>query len=276
MEISTAGFHLATRNQSRAWTGNYLCAGVKAISMDLIHQGGNADIRLRVSLFGPGGMFSSIDRTPPLGDQLDWTRHSFGLTARDLVHVSGGTGRLEDTLRQVTKLLIRHDAPTPSAPGTHPPHVTASVGIDNITAVLRDYDVAWTLGNQENIAYRLEQIEPAHIALGELGKENPTLFLILGQRYQVTVNNPDAHPFELIVKGPGMKGDDVLLSMQAGVTAPFESDASVDWQDTGNGTVSFTLSNALWSALQDADHQSFGYRCAIHSENMRGDIAIIE
>jgi len=276
LEISTTGFHLATRNQSRAWTGDYLCAGVKAISMDLIHLSGNTDIHLRLSLFGPGGMFATIERTPTLRDQPDWARYSFGLTARDLVHVAGGTGRLEDTLRQVTRILIRHDAPTPSAPGRHPPHVTASVGIDNISAILRDYDVTWTLGNQGNAAYRLDLIEPAHIALGELGSENSVLFLVLGQRYQVTIDNPDAHPFELIAKGPDMRGDDVLLSMQAGVSAPSESDASVEWHDTGTGTVSFTLSKDLWSALQGADHQSPGYRCAIHSETMRGDIALTE
>lgn len=276
MEISTDGFHLATRNQSRAWTGNYLVVGVKAISMDLIHLSGHSDLRLRISLFGPGGMFATVERTPPLGDQLDWTRYTFGLTASDLVHVSGGTGRLEDTLSQVTRILIRHDSPIASAPGRHPPHVIASVGIDNITAILRDYDVAWTLGNQGINAYRLELIEPAHIALGELGDENPTLSLSLGQRYQITIENPNAHPFELIAKGADANGDEVLLSMKAGIDAPFAADESVEWRDTGTGTVAFTLTNELWASLQGTEQQSPGYRCGVHRQTMRGGLVLSE
>jgi hypothetical protein len=276
MEISTTGFHLATRNQSRAWTGDYLCAGVKAISMDLIHLSGNTDLRLRISLFGPGGMFSTIDRTPPLGDQIGWTHHIFGLTAEDLVYVSGGTGRLEDTLRQVSKVLIRHDSPMPSAPGRHPPHVRASVGIDNIAAILRDYDVGWTLSNRGNDAYRLDLIEPAHVALGELDGENPALFLTLGQRYQVTIDAWETHPFELIAKGLSANGDEVLLSMNPGIDAAFEADESVEWRDTGTGTVTFTLTNDLWAALQGTGEQSPGYRCAVHRVTMRGDLLLME
>jgi len=276
MEISTNGFHLATRNQSRAWTGDYLSVGVKAISLDLIHLSGNTDLRLRVSLFGPGGTFATTERTPPLGDQADWTRHTFGLTAQDLVHVSGGTGQLEDTLSQVTRVLIRHDRATPSPSGSHPPHVRASVGIDNITAILRDYDVAWTFGNRGIAAYRLDLVEPAHIPLGALGGENPMLFLTPGRRYQVTIENPDAHPFELIAKGPTANEDEVLLSMQAGLITPFENDEAVDWRDTGTGTVAFTLTNDLWSALQGADNQSPGYRCAIHRQTMRGALVPLE
>ena len=56
----------------------------------------------------------------------------------DLTHVTGsvkvpdGTGVLQDTLANVTKLLIRHDRPVPTVPGVHPPHITATLGIDNI------------------------------------------------------------------------------------------------------------------------------------------------
>jgi hypothetical protein len=276
MVISTNGFHLATRNQSRAWTGDYLSVGVKAISVDLIHLTGNVDVRLQLSLFGPGGMFATVERTQPLHAQTGWFRHTFGLTARDLVHVADGTGRLEDTLRQVTRILIRHDTATPSPPRSHPPHIAASVGIDNITAVLRDYDVAWTFGHRDSAAYRLDRIEPAHTPLGVRGGENPWMILVIGQRYQVTVIDPELHPFELIARGPAADEDFVFLSMKAGVDALMENNALVDWADTGGGTVAFTLTQDLWSALQGADHQSPGYRCGIHSQTMRGDLALSE
>ena len=47
----------------------------------------------------------------------------------------GGTGNLNDTLANVRTLLIRHDRAQPTPPGTHPPHITARLGIDNIQAV---------------------------------------------------------------------------------------------------------------------------------------------
>jgi hypothetical protein len=49
--------------------------------------------------------------------------------------VTGGTGDLTDTLTAVRKLLIRHDRAEPTIPGDHPPHITATIGIDNIHPV---------------------------------------------------------------------------------------------------------------------------------------------
>ncbi len=49
--------------------------------------------------------------------------------------MTGGTGDLTDTLTAVRKLLIRHDRAEPTIPGDHPPHITATIGIDNIHPV---------------------------------------------------------------------------------------------------------------------------------------------
>jgi len=276
LEISTNGFHLATRNQSRAWTGNYQLAGVKALSMDLIQLGGNADVRLRLALFGPGGMFATAERTGPLNERAGWMHHTFHLGIQDLVHVSGGTGVLADTLSRVETVLIRHDAAIPALPGHHPPHITATAGIDNIRAVLRDYDAAWELGTRGSDAYVLVEIDPSHILLGELNGENPNLALIVGQRYQVTVEDLEGHPLEIIAKGPSPDGDRILLSMQPNVEALFENDMEVDWYDPGNGSATFTLTPDLWLALQGNENQSPGYRCALHPQTMRGDVTIAE
>ncbi len=65
-----------------------------------------------------------------------WNTYTFGLTASDLVHVSGGTINLSDTLSTVNRIQIRHDydAP-PTPPGSHPEHVHGTLGIDNIHAL---------------------------------------------------------------------------------------------------------------------------------------------
>lgn len=276
MEISTNRFHLATRNMSRAWTGDYLSVGVKAISMDLNHLRGNSDVRLRLMLFGPGGTFATALRTEPLNEHQGWFRHTFHLGIFDMIHVAGGTGVLEDTLSNVTTVLVRHDAAIPAPPGQHPPHIRAAVGIDNIQAVLREYDVAWEFDSQDTDAYVLAEVEPSHIPLGEIDAANPTLDLVKGQRYQIALYDPGTHPIELIAKGASPDEDLLLLSMSPGVFGTFEDDEDVDWLDQGDGTVAFTLTSDLWAAMQGQDHQSPGYRSALHPETMRGDFVITE
>jgi hypothetical protein len=134
LRISTSGFHLGTRNEQQ-WKGDYLAARVEAIQLYAKDIDPDSDeIRLRILLFGPGGTFASINRTDPIpGDS--WQSYVFGVTAADLTHVEGGTGTLEDTLANVEKLLIRHDRQTPTLPGSHPPHIEATLGLDNITVI---------------------------------------------------------------------------------------------------------------------------------------------
>ncbi len=129
---SAFGYHMATRNSDQ-WSGDYLAAGIRAIELDANHISGIEFVALRVGLVGPGGFFSSIDPTP-IAPGL-WNHYEFGLTASDLVHVDGGTGNLADTLSAVEKLLLRHDvAALPTGRGSHPEHITGTMGFDNITA----------------------------------------------------------------------------------------------------------------------------------------------
>lgn len=105
LETSIEEFHLGTKNDD-AWSGDYLAAGVTAIRMDLNHlQPVNEDLRIRIVIFGPGGTFATVNRTPTLL-QSQWSTHIFGLAVNDMIHVEGGTGILDDTLRDVTTLLI--------------------------------------------------------------------------------------------------------------------------------------------------------------------------
>ena len=53
-------------------------------------------------------------------------------------------------------------------------------------------------------------------SLVPFGRENPTLLLSVGKRYQVQVVNHTAYPLELVAKGASPARDRVLLSMGTG------------------------------------------------------------
>ncbi len=80
-----------------------------------------------------------------------------------------------------------------------------------------------------------------------------------------------AHPSEVLAKAPTATRDIVLLSM--GGSGAFESDPDVGWQDDGQGTVTFTLTQGLFEAMIEGEHVS-GYRCLPHLFSTRGDFAV--
>ncbi|MHC4487367.1 MAG: hypothetical protein ACYS4T_19575, partial [Planctomycetota bacterium] len=141
-------FHLGTKNTT-TWSGDYLTVGIKTIEMDvntISITSGPANLSLRIMLLGPGGAFSSKDPITIITEG-GWQHIEFGLTRSDLVRTFGsgatyadpgpGIDDLTETLRNVGTLLIRHDpAPSPTPVGLHPQHILATLGIDNITAVL--------------------------------------------------------------------------------------------------------------------------------------------
>ncbi len=138
-------------------------------------------------------------------------------------------------------------------------------------ASAQSYDVAWTFGDVGIESYRLDAFTPQDIEFAALGSEDPTLPLELGKRYQVTITDFSFHPFAVIAKGASAGGDDVLLSMST--NAPFESDPEVAWTDDGQGTVAFTLTEALYQAMIEGGRNP-GYRCETHRTTMRGDFTV--
>ncbi len=280
-------FHLGTKNETN-WSGNYLKAGVTAIRLDVKTDSidvGPENLSLRIVLFGPGGAFSSREPVTVITED-GWQSVEFGLTRSDLERVFAAGSyadpgleidNLTETLRSVDILLIRHDPGlAPSLPGSHAGHIEATLGIDNITAVLGPapaYDVAWTFDNTADGAYVLNYQEPANSLPGEVGVENPTFLLYPGERYQITVLDPASHPFELIAKGAEPAQDEVLLSAVDGVTGRSEDDPDVAWIDNGSGTVTFTLTDRLYRAMR-AGGKRPGYRCGIHPSQMRGDFQV--
>ncbi len=147
----------------------------------------------------------------------------------------------------------------------------AATALAPALAPAQEIHVAWTFGDVGIQSYRLDAFVPEDIEFASLGSENPTLPLELGRRYQVAVTDYSFHPFEIIAKGGSASEDNVLLSMT--VEGPFESDPDVAWEDDGQGTVAFTLTEALYQAMVQGGRDP-GYRCRTHPTTMRGDFTI--
>lgn len=115
-------------------------------------------------------------------------------------------------------------------------------------------------------AFDFTAVEPvAYAAILGSASDNQTLTLTSGWRYEIVNTAAGSHPFELIHRGTGPSNDQVLLSQAA--AGSLETDASIGWQGNGTATIRFTLSPSLAAALS-------GYRCAIHSSVMRGNVVI--
>jgi hypothetical protein len=127
--------------------------------------------------------------------------------------------------------------------------------------------VRLTLSEQGEKDYLVTKVQPESYAgmIVAGPKENPTLKLRPGWRYEV--DNPDGatHPFQLIESGKDGSADVVLLS-EAGM-GTLQSDATVGWYNQ-NGEVRFTVSDDLAKVLS-------GYRCGYHTDAMRGSVNVM-
>jgi hypothetical protein len=95
---------------------------------------GPAAVDIRIVFFGPGGMYASSNRVS-LAAGSGWQHAVYSLAPANMWYVTDGTTNLADTLTGVTTLLIRNDSNPPTQQGSHPPHITGTLGIDNIHAL---------------------------------------------------------------------------------------------------------------------------------------------
>ena len=132
LQIRASGGNLGTDNSAQ-WAGDYLSAGVTSLRFELQNQGANP-VALRVTVLGTGALtaYTSVDEFV-LAPGSGWVSAEFALTDAALVRTRGADS-LAQTLAGVSKLLLRHDPDPLSPPGEQNP-VTATLGIDNITAV---------------------------------------------------------------------------------------------------------------------------------------------
>jgi hypothetical protein len=130
LRLSSSSSNLGTNNTVQ-WTGNYSAAGVARLNFHLNNLGANP-LALRISLFGPGGTFTTTDEVVlPAG--FGWVSVEFSLEASEFTQMAG-FGTLAQTLGNVSTLLIRHD-PDPISPSGQSNPVTGMLGIDNVVAL---------------------------------------------------------------------------------------------------------------------------------------------
>lgn len=138
------GNRLTFFNKSQ-WTGDYVAAGVTSISLDLINISSSETLNLRLGINGGvsdpndagifhGGQFATSTSASLLSGS-GWTRVVFSLLPGDLTPVSGRSGvtgnNINATLANVLELRLLNNA-SPSWSGSP---VTATLGVDNISAV---------------------------------------------------------------------------------------------------------------------------------------------
>ncbi len=145
---SFAGSKLVVFN-NKQWTGDYINVGVKFISM-YMNNFGTTDLKVRISLSGPGGNFWSVNPVSvPQGS--GWVLAKFSVQAADLT----GSGNISSTLQGVTGLRILHSVNG----GYQGDAVTAQLGIDDITASEQPLPVefisfsSFTDGNTVNLLW---------------------------------------------------------------------------------------------------------------------------
>jgi hypothetical protein len=125
---------LVVFNQTAAWTGDYLAAGVTSVTMDLNNLGAT-DLSLRLVLgtspapmLGGSWLASSAPINLPSGS--GWMSVDFPLASAAMTLVDG-SDPYAAVMSNVATLRLLH-ATVPSSVGNL---VTATLGVDNITAV---------------------------------------------------------------------------------------------------------------------------------------------
>jgi hypothetical protein len=145
-------------------------------------------------------------------------------------------------------------------------------------------EIKWTFGDSALNDYVLTSFSPQDANLGPIGGRQPTLRLVIGSRYSVTVSDPITQPIQIIAKGASPFEDVVLLAQNSPVLDPgsdlglFESDPAVAFEDDGQGTVRFTLTQALADAMIDPTQGLYpGYRSGqpFNRTFQRGDFTLV-
>ena len=124
--------------------------------------------------------------------------------------------------------------------------------------------VTVTVNNNGASDYNFTMEDPESDVIGE-GAGDQTITLVLDQRYSFVIVNSGPHPFEFITdNGAGPADDTVILSQDGDGT--LEGDATIAWDESVAGTITFTASASFMSAVD-------AYRCAVHRAMMRGEVA---
>lgn len=123
---------LAFINEEAEWIGDY--SDVSSVTLDVVNfANSDGPLALRLVLFGANNVsnrWTSVDAvTVPNDDQ--WHSVSFAIDEESLQRTQGSS-TYEAMIGGVVRVMLRHDAGTPSATGTA---IAAMTGFDNISLV---------------------------------------------------------------------------------------------------------------------------------------------
>lgn len=127
-EAGRQGSRAAVYNTDPFWTENI--RGSVGFKFDMVSfPESAAELEMRFVLFGPdiGTRWTSTEPIVVPNDG-EWRPYSFALKEEDFTQVAG-TATFDETLADVERIMLRHDADTPSAQGTP---VSALIGLDNL------------------------------------------------------------------------------------------------------------------------------------------------
>lgn len=134
LEISTSGFHLATKNAEDRWIGDYAAIGATRIEVDLMAPVASLPLEMRLVMFGPvdeNSRWTSATSQVVPNDGV-WRHYTFSFAESDIVPVLT-TASHSSLLSDVIRVMFRYDEMSdgPDYQGGFVPGV-GSLGIDNI------------------------------------------------------------------------------------------------------------------------------------------------
>ena len=139
-------------------------------------------------------------------------------------------------------------------------HVVDKVILPSLPGVGGSDVVGITLDNSGTSAYLVS--EQTGGAVTSLNTDNSAWTFEVGQRYEISVVNPSAHPLML-----RDASDNLLLGMQ-NADGTYSDDPSVNFvTDQSTGTFNFTVTQDLATQLDN-------YACQVHTNSMVGDINV--
>ncbi len=126
-----SGSRLGAWNDAQ-WSGDFLAAGVTAITMDIAgFVGATTEMRL-LFISNSGSMFTSTLSHQIASDGV-WRTYRFEITEDAMTQVGGIPG-YDESITDIWRMHLRHQPGPPAGLGNAPAY-TGRIGVDNIRAV---------------------------------------------------------------------------------------------------------------------------------------------
>jgi len=167
--------NLGTRNMTAAYTGNWVAAGIKTVTVWLNDVGTDEDLEIHFSIGNTLNFWQYTEGFFP--PENAWAMFTVDLTAASNFTQTRGTGTFENALTAVDRIHFRHDKPPYVS---NPDRIAGDVGIDRLrlqgattdapiadTPAARAVELAPPYPNPSRgaVACALETFEPGSVRL---------------------------------------------------------------------------------------------------------------